>query len=49
MNIAAKIDHTSLRADVSEKEIKKLCAEAKEYGFAAVCVRPILYVNAKLG
>jgi deoxyribose-phosphate aldolase len=47
MNIAAKIDHTLLRADVTEKEIKKLCAEAKEYGFAAVCVPPYFVRKCK--
>jgi deoxyribose-phosphate aldolase len=40
MNIASKIDHTLLRADTSKDEIIKLCDEAKEYGFAAVCVPP---------
>ncbi|MCS6934090.1 MAG: deoxyribose-phosphate aldolase [Chitinophagales bacterium] len=40
MNIASRIDHTLLKPDCNEREIKKLCAEAKEYGFAAVCVPP---------
>ncbi|MFN8299393.1 MAG: deoxyribose-phosphate aldolase [Chitinophagales bacterium] len=40
MNLASKIDHTLLKADASEKEVKKLCAEAKQYGFAAVCIPP---------
>ncbi len=31
-------DHTCLKADASTAEIKKLCAEAKEYGFYSVCV-----------
>jgi len=31
-------DHTILKADASETDIKKLCAEAKEFGFHAVCV-----------
>ncbi len=48
MNLASKIDHTLLKADVSEKEIKKLCAEAKEYGFAAVCVPPYFVRKCKL-
>ena len=48
MNLASKIDHTLLRADVSEKEIKKLCAEAKEYGFAAVCIPPYFVRKCKL-
>lgn len=48
MNLAAKIDHTLLKADVTEKEIKKLCTEAKEFGFAAVCVPPYFVRKCKL-
>ena len=32
------IDHTLLKADVTRKDIEKLCAEAKQYDFASVCV-----------
>ncbi len=32
------IDHTDLRAEAKESDIKKLCAEAHKYGFHAVCV-----------
>ncbi|UZE93140.1 MAG: deoxyribose-phosphate aldolase [Candidatus Nealsonbacteria bacterium] len=39
-NIAKIIDHTNIRIDASIKDIKKLCQEAKEYGFRSVCVRP---------
>jgi deoxyribose-phosphate aldolase len=38
--IAALIDHTLLRPDATRGEIVKLCAEAKKYGFASVCVNP---------
>ena len=38
--LAALIDHTLLRADATETEIRKLCAEARQYGFASVCVNP---------
>lgn len=34
------IDHTLLKQDASIEGIKKLCAEAKEYHFASVCVNP---------
>ena len=34
------IDHTLLKPDATEREIEKLCREAKEYGFASVCVNP---------
>ena len=32
------IDHTALKAVTNEKEILKLCAEAKEHSFYSVCV-----------
>ncbi len=32
------IDHTILKAEATEADIKKLCSEAGEYGFYAVCV-----------
>lgn len=38
MNIAKYIDHTLLRANATEAEIIKICKEAREYGFASVCV-----------
>ncbi|MGE7120218.1 deoxyribose-phosphate aldolase [Peribacillus sp. NPDC046944] len=40
MNKAKLIDHTLLKADATEKEIVRLAEEAKEYGFASVCVNP---------
>ena len=48
MNLASKIDHTLLKSDASEKEVKKLCAEAKEHGFAAVCIPPYFVRKCKL-
>jgi deoxyribose-phosphate aldolase len=36
--IAALIDHTILRADATEQDVKQVCAEARQYGFASVCV-----------
>ncbi|MBU1100970.1 MAG: deoxyribose-phosphate aldolase [Bacteroidetes bacterium] len=39
-SIARMIDHTMLKADVTVDDIKKLCAEAREYVFASVCVNP---------
>lgn len=38
--IAKIIDHTNLKADACVEDIKKLCDEAKSYGFASVCVNP---------
>ena len=40
MDIAKLIDHTNIRMDATAKDIKKTCAEAIEYGFRGVDVRP---------
>ncbi len=39
-NLNRLIDHTMLKADTTEDEIRTLCAEAKKYIFASVCVNP---------
>lgn len=39
-SIASMIDHTLLKPDATKMEIQELCREAKEYGFASVCVNP---------
>ncbi len=36
----AYFDHTLLKAQATENQIKKLCEEAKEYGFHSVAVNP---------
>lgn len=36
--IAALIDHTILRADATREDVRRVCAEAREYTFASVCV-----------
>ena len=38
--LAHIMDHTLLKADATVSQIEKLCQEAKEYGFASVCVNP---------
>lgn len=38
--LAGMIDHTLLKADATEEQIRKLCEEAKELKFASVCVNP---------
>lgn len=43
-NIASMIDHTILKPEASKSDIEKLCKEAKEYKFKAVCVNPF-YVS----
>jgi len=39
-DLARKIDHTLLKPDATQEEIKNLCEEAKQYGFASVCINP---------
>lgn len=38
--IASCIDHTLLSPAATDKDIIKLCAEAREYKFASVCISP---------
>jgi deoxyribose-phosphate aldolase len=38
--VARLIDHTLLRPDATANDIRQVCAEAREYGFASVCVNP---------
>ena len=40
MSIASYIDHTLLKPDATGEQIDQLCAEAREYDFASVCVNP---------
>jgi deoxyribose-phosphate aldolase len=46
MSIAKYIDHTILKPNTSSADIKKLCDEAKQYQFAAVCVPPYFISTA---
>lgn len=39
-NMAKYIDHTILNADATEKDIQRICIEAKEYEFKTVCINP---------
>jgi len=36
--LASSIDHTLLATDATAADVERLCAEAREHGFAAVCV-----------
>jgi deoxyribose-phosphate aldolase len=38
--VAAFIDHTLLKPQATEADIRRLCQEARQYEFAAVCVNP---------
>jgi deoxyribose-phosphate aldolase len=39
-DIAGIIDQSLLRADVTYAEIKRLCREARQYGFHSICINP---------
>ncbi len=38
--LARMIDHTLLKPDATKAQIEQLCSEARQFGFAAVCVNP---------
>lgn len=38
--LAGYIDHTLLKPDATDEAVKKLCQEARTFGFAAVCTNP---------
>jgi deoxyribose-phosphate aldolase len=39
-DLARYIDHTVLKPDATEEQIRRLCAEALEFGFRSVCLNP---------
>lgn len=39
-NLAGMIDHTLLKPEATEDQVRKLCQEAAQYHFASVCVNP---------
>lgn len=39
-DLARFIDHTLLKPEATEADVRRLCAEAREFGFASVCVNP---------
>ncbi|RMD73080.1 MAG: deoxyribose-phosphate aldolase [Bacteroidetes bacterium] len=40
------IDHTLLKPDTTEQDVARLCAEARQYGFGAVCIPPFYVKHA---
>ena len=40
--VAPLIDHTLLKAEATRAQVVAICAEARQYGFAAVCVQPCM-------
>lgn len=47
MQLNKYIDHTILKAQATQSDIQKLCAEAKQYNFASVCVNACWIAYAK--
>ena len=43
---ASLIDHTLLKPEATESDIRRLCEEAARYGFASVCVNPFWVKSA---
>ena len=46
-NIARFIEHTNLSATISDREVDRLIAEAKDHGFCGVCVPPFWVKRAQ--
>ncbi len=47
MNIAQYIEHTVLKQTTTLADVEKVCSEARQYGFAAVCIPPLYVRKAK--
>ncbi|MCC0177275.1 deoxyribose-phosphate aldolase [Waterburya agarophytonicola K14] len=47
IDIATYIDHTLLKPSAIPDEIKKLCQDAWQYNFPAVCVYPVAVIQAR--
>lgn len=45
--IARRIDHTLLKAEATGQQVDRVCDEAAEHGFAAVCVHPCYVERAR--
>ncbi len=48
MKMNQRIEHTILKPDTMESDIKKLCEEAIEHGFFGVCVPPYFVKHASI-
>lgn len=45
--LAAYIEHTMLKPDCTLNEVRRLCEEALQYGFAGVCIPPFYVRDAR--
>ena len=48
MDLANYIDHTILKPEATFRDVERLCSEAAEFKFAAVCINPC-YVGLAVG
>jgi len=46
MELSEYIDHTLLKPEATSSDVEKLCGEALQFNFAAVCVNPIFVASA---
>lgn len=46
-NLRRRFDHAALKPEVNEEAIRRLCDEAREYGFYCVAVNPVWVATAK--
>lgn len=44
--LASLIDHTLLKPEATPQQIERICAEARDYHFASVCVNPVYVKQA---
>ena len=47
MEFKKYFDHTILKPEATEADVKRICAEAREYDFASVCINPCFVSLAK--
>lgn len=47
MNLSPYIDHTLLKPGLLLADVERICMEAKAYGFAAVCLPPLMVKKTK--
>ncbi len=47
LRIESYIDHTLLAPEARDEDVRRLCAEAKEYHFKSVCIQPCFVTLAR--
>ena len=45
--LAKLIEHTTLKPDTTSADVRRLCEEARQYGFAGVCIPPLFVREAR--